>query len=116
MTYHVYDITVDDRIVYVGLSKNPVNRKSQIRMKFMLPIFRTKVRVVASYEDRAEGLRAEAERIKALRPPGNFVHNAEYDDVRERDSGCWAVVAEIEHAHWKPVIEAVEAELASQEN
>lgn len=113
--WHLYDITVDDRIVYVGLSKRPVSRKAHIRGRFLLPI-RTKVTIVMSFDDRAKGLRAEEKRIKQLRPPGNFVHNAAYADVRQRDLGCFEALTEIEKAHWKPIIEAVEAELASQGN
>lgn len=70
----LYDVLVDRKVFYVGVSKSPRIRLNNHRSKGVVP-FRCKLRIVAWYRSRDEALVAEAARISKLKPPGNIVGN-----------------------------------------
>lgn len=84
MTWHLYDLTLDGSLLYVGLSKNPKGRRHTAMARWGIPR-RVKMTIVKSFTDRADGLQEEAARIRRLSPPGNLTHNALYGSKVERD-------------------------------
>lgn len=70
MAFHVYDIIVNGKLFYVGVTSNPRRRFKSHKSVGTAPKTST-IKVVQSFEDVRAALDAERSRIESLNPPGN---------------------------------------------
>lgn len=66
----LYDIYVEDELVYVGVTCRPSIRLSQHRSSKIIPYF-AEMRIVQWFDTQAEAFLAETARINELKPPRN---------------------------------------------
>jgi predicted GIY-YIG superfamily endonuclease len=111
--WHLYEIDLDGEIVYVGTTNNFASRKSQHRVKRMVPFIGTHMRSVQTFERREDALKAEMQRIRELKPKFNMVGNPSGPATRADQS---RIIYETEIARetkkWRKLREDVERDMA----
>lgn len=94
--YSVYELVIDDEVVYVGCSSRPVSRLCQHRTGWRF-MDAASVRIVGRYKDKARALAVESHRISQMAPTFNVHWHPECDfTVEGRRARKAAVEAEKE--------------------
>lgn len=110
----LYDVTVDGRLLYVGISSKPLKRLEQHKGRRSVPPTSVCI-VVAWYETRDLAMAAEKERIKSQKPPLNPTPRATAKQTEELEAirkqifeMAYRAEWERDHARWNELRAACE--------
>lgn len=95
----LYDVTVDDVLIYVGISGNPAQRLRTHKHVKTVPKT-AEIKPIRCFETFEEALAAEAARIKAKQPPLNPKRHMTAKERRELEKRRKQIFKDAEYQAW----------------